>query len=162
MSKPNPIVPSTQAPEFQYKTADGTEHSTSALKGKPYLVYFYPRDDTPGCTKEACAFRDSFAELTKAGITIIGVSADDEASHEKFRKKYDLPFPLAADTEKSIVEAFGVWGEKKFMGKIYDGIHRISFLVGPDGVVVKTYLKVKPEQHAAEILADAKELVQPI
>lgn len=162
MSKPEPITSGTPVPAFRYISADGTEHSTDELKGKTYLVYFYPRDDTPGCTKEACAFRDAFGELTEAGITIIGVSADDDVSHDKFRKKYDLPFPLAADTDKAIVNAFGVWGEKKFMGKTYDGIHRMSFLVGPDSLVLKTYLKVKPEQHAAEILADAKELVQPI
>ncbi|WP_269541811.1 thioredoxin-dependent thiol peroxidase [Cerasicoccus fimbriatus] len=155
MTAPTPLSPGSQTPGFAFRYADGTEGHTDQLKGL-YLVYFYPRDDTPGCTKEACAFRDIFEDFTKAGITVIGVSCDDDASHEKFRKKFSLPFPLAADTDQTLVKAFGVWGPKKFMGKEYEGIHRMSFLVSPDGKVLKTYPKVKPEEHAAEVLQDAQ------
>ncbi|MGE9296288.1 MAG: thioredoxin-dependent thiol peroxidase [Puniceicoccales bacterium] len=155
MSTPNPLSPGESAPGFAFKHANGDADHTDNLKGKTFLVYFYPRDDTPGCTKEACAFRDLFAEFTKAGVTVIGVSCDDDNSHEKFRQKFSLPFPLAADTDQSIVNAYGVWGPKKFMGKEYEGIHRTSFLVGPDGRILKTYPKVKPEEHAEEVLADA-------
>ncbi|WP_309399809.1 thioredoxin-dependent thiol peroxidase [Cerasicoccus maritimus] len=155
MNKPVPLEPDAQAPAFAFRYADGSAGHTDQLTG-PYLVYFYPRDNTPGCTKEACAFRDVFADYTEAGITVIGVSCDDEKSHEKFRQKFQLPFPLAADTDQVIVKAYGVWGLKKFMGKEYDGIHRMSFLVSPEGVVLKTYPKVKPEEHAAEVLQDAQ------
>lgn len=158
MSKLEPLKPGETAPVFTYRTADGVELSTYKLSGSPYLVYFYPKDNTPGCTKEACAFRDSFAGFEEAGVTVIGVSADSEASHEKFRKKYELPFALCADPEHTVIEAFGVWDEKKFMGRVFDGIHRISFLIGPDGKIAKTYPKVKPETHAAEVLKDASTL----
>ncbi len=158
MSQPDPLQPGADAPTFTFHDADGTEHSTADLKGCPYLVYFYPKDDTPGCTKEACAFRDGFADFQKAGIAVIGISADSEASHAKFREKYQLPFALASDPDRKVIDGFGVWGQKKFMGKVYDGIHRMSFLIGPDGKVAKTYPKVKPEEHAAEVLADAQEL----
>lgn len=154
MQKPAPLSPGDASPRFPFRYADGSDGHTSKLTG-PYLVYFYPRDDTPGCTKEACAFRDLFAEFENAGVTVIGVSCDDEDSHAKFRQKYALPFPLAADTNQKLVKAFGVWGLKERDGKQYEGIHRISFLVGSDGVVLKTYPDVKPEEHAREVLADA-------
>lgn len=158
MSLPNPLQPGVCAPTFTFRLADGTEKSTATLSGGPYLVYFYPKDDTPGCTREACAFRDGYSDFEAAGLVVIGVSADSEASHEKFRKKHALPFALASDPDRAIIDAFGVWGPKQFMGKQFDGIHRMSFLVGPDGKIAKTYPKVKPEEHAAEVLADAKAL----
>lgn len=156
MKQANPLQAGAPAPEFTYRTPAGEERSTAALRGAPYLVYFYPKDDTPGCTKEACAFRDLFADYSAAGVTIIGVSADSEKSHGKFREKFALPFPLASDPDSRVVDAFGAFGEKKFMGKTYEGIHRMSFLVGPEGKIVKSYPKVKPEEHAAEVLADVR------
>jgi len=153
------LQPGTKAPPFTFHEADGTECHTDDLKGTLWLVYFYPKDDTPGCTKEACAFRDDFEQFRQAGVTVIGVSADDEHSHEKFRQKYDLPFALAADPEKHIIRAYGVWGEKKFMGKVYEGIHRMSFLVNKAGQIAKTYPKVKPQAHASEVLQDAQTLI---
>ena len=157
MSAINPLPAGASAPSFDYVTADGTSVNTEDLRGQQYLVYFYPKDDTPGCTKEACAFRDNFPNFESLKLTIIGVSGDPLNSHEKFRAKYELPFPLASDTEDfSIARAFGVYGQKKFMGRIYDGIHRISFLVGVDGKIVKTYLKVKPDIHPTEVLEDAQ------
>ena len=117
-------------------------------------MYFYPKDDTPGCTKEACAIRDVWSDFTSAGLKVVGVSKDDERSHVKFQEKYGLPFPLIADTGLELAMAYGVYGEKKFMGKTYDGIHRMSFLIGADGLILKTYCKVKPDDHASEVLAD--------
>lgn len=155
MKKPEPLAIGDKAPGFAFRYADGRQAHTDDLDG-PFLVYFYPRDDTSGCTKEACAFRDLFSEFEQAGVTVIGVSCDDEASHEKFRKKYTLPFPLSTDTDQKLVNAYGVWGLKKFMGKQYEGIHRMSFLVSPEGSILKTYPKVKPEEHAAEVLEDAR------
>ena len=158
MAAVSPLTVGAKAPNFAYREADGTARHTRELKGRPYLVYFYPRDDTPGCTTEACGFRDAFAEFAAAGLTIIGVSGDSEQSHEKFRRKHALPFALAADTDCATAKAYGVWGEKKFMGKTFDGIHRVSVLVGRDGQVAKVYPKVKPEAHAAEVLADVRQL----
>ena len=158
MLKPKPIEPGAIAPDFSYTTAEGETLSTVDLRGHPYLVYFYPKDDTPGCTREACGFRDSYQVFRGAGIEIIGVSADGEESHQKFRKKHQLPFPLSADTAKTVCRHFGVWGEKKFMGKTFEGVHRMSFLIGPDGRVAKTYQKVKPAEHAGEVLDDVSSL----
>jgi thioredoxin-dependent peroxiredoxin len=123
------------------------------LKGKNVVLYFYPKDDTPGCTKEACGFRDAFAEFEKAGAIVLGVSPDSVASHEKFTTKFKLPFPLLADPDKEIVQAYGVWGEKSFMGRKYLGTLRMTFLIGPDGRIRKIWPKVKPEEHAPEVLA---------
>jgi peroxiredoxin Q/BCP len=158
MAGVSPLPLGAVAPAFAYRDADGTARHTRELSGRPYLVYFYPRDDTPGCTAEACGFRDAFADFTAAGLTVIGVSGDDEASHTKFRRKHALPFPLAADTDLVTAKAYGVWGPKKFMGRTFDGIHRTSFLVGPTGRIAKVYARVKPEVHAAEVLADAATL----
>ena len=159
MEKANPLNEGDLAPTFTYRDADGIERSTSDLTGAPYLVYFYPRDNTPGCTAEACGFRDNLSELSKFGLTVIGVSCDSEKSHEKFRSKFDLPFPLAADESQEIVKAFGVWGEKSFMGRKFEGIHRMSFLVGSDGKIAKAYHKVKAKHHPDEVLATARELL---
>jgi len=142
-----------KAPAFSAPTNGGGKLSLAELKGKNVILYFYPRDDTPGCTKEACAFRDHFAEFKKKGAVVLGVSVDPVKAHDKFVEKFKLPFPLLADEDKKIVEAYGVWGQKSFMGRKYMGIHRITFLIGPDGKIRKIWLKVKPEEHAEEVLA---------
>jgi peroxiredoxin Q/BCP len=141
------------APAFSGKDQDGNIISSETLAGKKYALYFYPKDMTPGCTDQACNLRDNYAVLGEAGIQIIGVSMDSEASHQKFITKHTLPFPLIADTDKSVINAFGVWGPKRFMGKEYDGIHRTTFLVNETGVVVDVISKPKTKDHAAEILA---------
>lgn len=157
MNKPSPLSSGDSAPHFNFTYPDGREANTAELAGSNYIVYFYPRDNTPGCNKEACAFRDLFDQYTKAGLTVIGVSCDDEESHSKLREKFDLPFPLASDINKKIVKSYGVWGEKKFMGKTFDGIHRTTFLIGEDGKIIQTYPKVKPETHPADLLKDILE-----
>ncbi|MFP6900822.1 MAG: thioredoxin-dependent thiol peroxidase [Opitutales bacterium] len=159
MEQTNPLGEGDEAPSFSFREADGKERSTPDLAGSPYLVYFYPRDNTPGCTAEACGFRDNLPALIKLGLTVIGVSCDSEKSHEKFRAKHDLPFPLASDESREIVKAFGVWGEKSFMGRKFAGIHRMSFLIGPDGKIAKAYHKVKAKTHPDQVLSDARELL---
>ena len=142
------------APEFSAAANGvGGKVSLADLRGKNVVLYFYPRDDTPGCTKEACAFRNHFAAFKKAGVVVLGVSTDPVKSHDKFAAKYKLPFTLLADEDKKIVQAYGVWGEKTFMGRKYLGTHRVTFLIGPDGRVKKIWPQVKPEEHAAEVLA---------
>jgi len=141
------------APDFSASTSGGGRMSLAELKGKNVILYFYPRDDTPGCTKEACAFRDHFADFKKKGAVVLGVSTDPVKKHDKFVEKYKLPFTLLADEDKTIVQAYGVWGEKSFLGKKYMGIYRVTFLIGPDGRVKKIWPKVKPEEHAEEVLA---------
>lgn len=141
------------APEFFAATNGGGAISLAELKGKNVILYFYPKDDTSGCTKEACAFRDDFAEFKKRGAVVLGVSTDSVKSHDKFVKKYSLPFTLLADEEKKIVQAYGVWGQKSFMGRKYMGTYRVTFLIGPDGRIKKIWPEVKPEEHAREILA---------
>jgi peroxiredoxin Q/BCP len=141
------------APEFSAATNGGGKISLADFKGRSVILYFYPKDDTPGCTKEACAFRDHFAGFKKRGAVVLGVSTDSAKSHGKFVDKFKLPFPLLADEDKKIVEAYGVWGEKSFMGRKYLGTHRVTFLIGPDGRIKKIWPRVKPEEHAAEVLA---------
>jgi thioredoxin-dependent peroxiredoxin len=141
------------APDFKASTNTGEEVFLSGLKGKHVVLYFYPKDDTPGCTKEACAFKDHFAAFKKKGVVVLGVSVDPVKSHQKFVDKYKLPFPLLSDEDKKIVNAFGVWGEKTFMGRKYLGTNRVTFWIGPDGRVKKIWWKVKPEEHAEEVLA---------
>ena len=141
------------APKFTVATSGGGKISLADYLGKNVILYFYPKDDTPGCTKEACAFRDGFADFKKRGAVILGVSPDSVKSHDKFVEKFKLPFPLLADEDKEIVNAYGVWGEKSFMGRKYEGTNRVTFLIGPDGYIKKIWPKVKPEEHAAEILA---------
>ncbi len=141
------------APDFSAATNGGGRISLADYKGKNVVLYFYPRDDTPGCTKEACAFRDHFADFKKAGAVVLGVSTDPVKSHDKFVAKFKLPFTLLADEDKKIVEAYGVWGEKRFMGRKYLGTHRVTFLIGPDGRIKKIWPQVKPEEHAEEVLA---------
>lgn len=141
------------APAFTAPTNGGQTASLADFAGRPVILYFYPRDDTPGCTKEACAFRDAFADFTAKGAVVLGVSADSVKSHDKFIQKFKLPFTLLADEDKRIVEAYGVWGEKTFMGRRYQGIHRVTFLLGGDGRIQRIWPKVKLEEHAAEVLA---------
>ena len=150
----------TQAPAFTLPDQEGKEHSLSGYKGRWVLLYFYPKDDTPGCTIEACAIRDQFKDFTKIGAVVLGVSTDSVASHKKFANAYELPFTLLADVTKEVVGQYGVFGEKKFMGRTYLGTMRTSFLIDPKGKIVKVYEKVKPEIHAAEVIADLKALTQ--
>ena len=141
------------APDFSAVTDRGNTVSLADFKGKNVVLYFYPKDDTPGCTKEACAFRDQFADFRKKDAVVLGVSTDPVKSHGKFVQKYKLPFTLLADEDKRIVQAYGVWGEKTFMGRNYQGTHRVTFLIGPDGRIKKIWPQVKPEEHAGEVLA---------
>lgn len=146
------IETGTKAPDFVLPDQDGKEHKLSEYRGKPVVLYFYPKDDTPGCTKEACAFRDIFAEYKKAGVVVLGVSVDDSESHTRFRQKYNLPFTLLADTEKKVVKEYGVWVEKNNYGKKYWGTARTTFLIDKKGDIIHVFEKVKPEEHAAEVL----------
>ena len=145
-----------KAPNFNADTSGGGRISLSDLAGKNVILYFYPKDDTPGCTKEACAFRDSYQKFLDAGAIVLGVSTDPVKSHDKFVKKFNLPFTLLADADKKIVEAYGVWGQKSFMGRKYMGTHRVTFLIGPDRRIKKIWPTVKPEEHAAEVLEALK------
>lgn len=157
MPSPQPLQAGASAPKFTFTSDSGKRIDSTDLNG-PALLYFYPKDDTPGCTKQACGLRDLWQELQDAGLAVIGVSKDSEASHAKFQAKYSLPFPLIADSELQLAQAYGVFGEKKFMGRIYDGVHRMSFLISANGHILKTYEKVKPAEHAAQILKDLKSL----
>lgn len=141
-----------KAPAFKGIDQHGNTVSLSALKGKKVILYFYPRDNTPTCTDQACNLRDNYQVLLKKGFIVIGVSNDSEKSHQKFAKKYDLPFPLLPDEDRKIVEAYGVYGEKKFMGRIFDGIHRTTFLINEKGIIDKIIDKVHSKTHAEEIL----------
>ena len=138
-------------PNFEVNDQDGNAVKLSDYKGKKLVVFFYPKASTPGCTAEACNLRDNYKELQSQGYEILGVSADSEKRQANFKNKYEFPFPLLADTEREVIEAFGVWGNKKFMGKEYDGIHRKTFLIN-DGVVERVIDKVKTKDHAAQIL----------
>ncbi|HEY1716803.1 MAG TPA: thioredoxin-dependent thiol peroxidase [Verrucomicrobiae bacterium] len=142
-----------KAPEFSANASGGGKISLADFKDKNVILYFYPKDDTPGCTKEACAFRDNFSEFKKRGAIVLGVSTDSAKSHDKFVEKFKLPFMLLADEDKKIVEAYGVWGEKSFMGRKYMGTHRVTFLIGGDGRIKKIWPQVKPDEHAEEVLA---------
>lgn len=146
------IKEGTAAPAFKTTDANGETVSLKDLKGQKVVLYFYPKDDTPGCTKEACSFRDAWGKYKKQGITVLGVSPDSEASHKKFETKYKLPFTLLADKDHAIADAYGVWGEKKFMGRTYMGVLRTTFLIDEKGKIKKVFEKVKPEDHASEVL----------
>ena len=143
----------TQAPEFTTTDQDGKKRSLSDFKGMKVILYFYPKDHTSGCTKEACAFRDHFDAFRRLGVEILGVSVDSEKSHQSFVQKYGLPFTLLADTDKRLVEAYGVWGEKSLYGKRYMGTNRVTYLIDEAGKIAAVFPKVKPETHAEEILA---------
>lgn len=143
-----------KAPYFSLPDQSGKLHSLSDYKGKCLIVYFYPKDDTPGCTREACAFRDAIEEFTKRGVSVVGISKDIVASHKKFSEKFRLPFPILADPEHRTIEAYGAWGKKKFMGREFMGTLRNTYLVNPDGEIVKTYERVDPMNNAVQILGD--------
>ena len=140
------------APNFELSDQNGKHHKLSDYRGKRVVLYFYPKDDTPGCTAEACSFRDNYSVFKQNGIEILGVSADSEKSHAKFQEKYELPFTLLSDTKHTVSESYGVWGLKKYMGREYYGINRTTFLIDEEGKLVKIYEKVKPAEHAQEIL----------
>ena len=140
------------APDFSLTSDAGETVSLSSLKGKPVVLYFYPKDDTPGCTKQACGIRDAWGEFERSGAVVLGVSPDDERSHVKFKEKYDLPFTLLADTEHEVAEEYGVWGEKSYAGKTYMGVDRSTFVIDADGNVAKVFRKVKPDEHADQVL----------
>lgn len=141
-----------KVPEFSSKDQDGNAVSLSDYKGKKLIVFFYPRANTPGCTAEACNLRDNYAELQAQGYELLGVSEDSEKKQANFKTKYEFPFPLLADEDHTVINAFGVWGPKKFMGKEYDGLHRTTFLINEEGVVERVIEKVKTKDHAAQIL----------
>lgn len=140
------------APDFTARNQNGEEVSLSDYRGKKVILYFYPKDNTPGCTKESCDFRDNYETLTKDGFEVIGVSADSEKSHQKFIEKFDLPFTLISDTEKEVLNLYGAWGRKKFMGKEYDGILRKTFLIGADGKIEQIIEKVKTKEPTKQLL----------
>jgi peroxiredoxin Q/BCP len=148
-----PLNVGDPAPEFSLPDAKGQIYRLQDLKGKRVVLYFYPRDNTPGCTKEACNFRDFYGEFQGKDVVVLGVSTDDAKSHEKFVKKFELPFPLLIDEAGAVATTYGSYGLKKFMGKEYMGISRNTFVIAPDGTIEKIYTKVKPEKHAEEILA---------
>jgi thioredoxin-dependent peroxiredoxin len=153
MSKELKLKEGDMAPDFSAATSGGGKASLSDFKGKNVILYFYPKDDTPGCTKEACGFRDYFAKFKERGAVVLGVSTDSAQSHDKFVEKFKLPFPLLADEDKKIVQAYGVWGEKSFLGRKYLGTMRVTFLIEGNGRIRKIWPKVKPDEHAEEILA---------
>ena len=140
------------APAFTLPSDRGDDVSLAALRGRPVVLYFYPKDDTSGCTTQACEFRDSWAEVQARGAVVLGVSPDSVASHEKFRDKYALPFPLLADEDHAVAEAYGVWGEKSMYGRTYQGILRTTFVIDPAGRIARVFEKVKPKGHAREVL----------
>lgn len=147
------LQPGDPAPDFTATATDGSTVTLASLRGRHVILFFYPKDDTPGCTKEACAFRDAHDEFGKLGAVVLGVSVDPVRAHQKFTAKYRLPFPLLADEDRKIVTAYGVWGEKVFMGRRYEGTHRVTFHIGPGGRIAQVWPQVKPETHAAEVLA---------
>lgn len=152
------ITSGIPAPDFSLQDDSGKTVRLSDFRGKTVLLYFYPKDDTPGCTKEACNFRDDYSAYEEAGVTILGISPDDTKSHEKFKSKYKLPFTLLADSDHKVAGEYGVWGPKKFMGREYEGVLRTTFLVGPDSQILKVFENVKPAEHSAEVLAELENL----
>jgi peroxiredoxin Q/BCP len=146
------ITEKSIAPDFELQNEEGVKTRLADYRGKPVVLYFYPKDDTPGCTTEACGFRDDYSAFTKKNIIILGVSPDTSKSHKKFKEKYNLPFPLLADTDHKVCDLYGVWGRKQMMGKEYDGVFRTTFVIDPEGKVVKVFENVKPSEHAKEVL----------
>ena len=146
------------APEFTLPDQNGEQHSLSEYRGHWVLIYFYPKDDTPGCTKEACAIRDNFPQFGQLDARVLGISIDSVASHKKFEQKYELPFTLLADEDKNVVRLYEVWGLKKSFGREYQGTKRMSYLVNPEGQIAKIYKSVKPKAHAQQVLGDIQAL----
>lgn len=149
-----PLSAGIPAPDFTLPDDTGTERRLSDFRGQPVVLYFYPKDDTPGCTKEACGFRDAYQAYREAGAVILGISPDPPKRHARFKAKHNLPFILLADEAHHVCELYGVWGRKTFIGRTYDGVFRTTFLIGPDGIIRKVYTRVKPAEHAAQVLAD--------
>jgi len=147
-----------KAPDFKLPDENGKLHKLSDYQGKTVVLYFYPADDTPGCTLEACNFRDDYLKYKAAGAVILGVSPDDEQSHEKFKAKFNLPFPLLADVGHKVCEQYGVWAEKTMFGKKYMGVVRSTFLIGPDGKIAEVYSKVSVPKHSEKVLKAVEEL----
>lgn len=148
-----------KAPHFELPDQNGTVHSLSGYRGKWLVVYFYPKDDTPGCTKEACHFRDTHEKFKKQGIEVIGISKDSIKSHGKFSEKFNLTFPILSDPDHGVIEAFGAWGPKKFMGREFLGTHRNTYIINPEGEIVKEYKDVNPATHSEEVLEDIEGLI---
>lgn len=153
-----PISPATPAPEFSLFDETNILRRLADYRGRPVVLYFYPKDDTPGCTTEACNFRDDYSAYIEADVVILGVSPDDVKSHAKFKQKYDLPFPLLADEGHKVCDLYGVWGPKKFMGREYEGVLRTTFLIDKNGRIAKVFENVKPADHSAEVLEALKTL----
>jgi thioredoxin-dependent peroxiredoxin len=145
-----------QAPEFTLTDSKGGVHRLSDYRGETIVLYFYPKDDTPGCTKEACSFRDSYQDFCEAGVEVIGISPDSEKSHSKFIDKYELPFTLLSDPDHQVCEAFGVWGIKKSFGREYEGVYRTTFVIGSEGKIKRVFENVKPSDHSQEVLEEVK------
>lgn len=154
----SPLRAGRVAPDFELPDDTGAARRLSDYRGKPVVLYFYPADDTPGCTKEACNFRDDYSRYRRQGVTILGVSPDSERSHERFKSKYDLPFPLLADDGHRVCTVYGVWGRKQFMGRSYDGVLRTTFLIDAFGKIARVFEGVRPAEHSAEVLAEVKTL----
>jgi peroxiredoxin Q/BCP len=146
------IEEGTLAPDFELQSDAGETVKLSDFRGRPVVLYFYPKDDTPGCTTEACEFRDAYDVFRERGVEVLGVSPDDVASHERFKSKHALPFTLLADPGHEVAEQYGVWGERKYAGKAYLGINRSTFIIGPDGKVARALTGIKPAGHAAQVL----------
>jgi thioredoxin-dependent peroxiredoxin len=151
------IKEGTPAPQFNLPDETGAIRNLSDFAGQTIVLYFYPKDDTPGCTTEACNFRDDYSAYEQAGVTILGVSPDSPKSHTKFKEKFNLPFSLLADEQHELCEQLGVWGPKKFMGREYMGVNRTTFVIGPDGIVKKVFENVKPAEHSVEVLDAVRE-----
>jgi len=151
-----PISSQIEAPDFELEDEMGNPQRLSAFRGQPVLLYFYPKDDTPGCTTEACNFRDDYSDYEKAGVVILGVSPDTPKSHAKFKTKYQLPFTLLADVDHQVCELYGVWALKKMYGKEYYGVERTTFLIDKEGKILKVFEKVKPADHSKEVLEALK------
>ena len=143
-----------KAPSFKLQDSEGKVHSLEEYQGKTIVVYFYPKDDTPGCTKEACSFRDDYSAFKEAGVEIIGISPDTIESHQKFSEKYDLPFTLLADPDHKVSEAYEVWGQKKSFGREYEGVFRTTFIIGPESKIKRVFENVKPSDHSQEVLGE--------
>ena len=152
-----PVSAKIPAPDFSLQDENGTQRRLSDYRGKAVVLYFYPKDDTPGCTTEACAFRDDYSAYSDAGVVILGVSPDNPKSHLKFKKKYHLPFTLLADIDHKVCDLYGVWGLKKAMGKEYYGVLRTTFLIGHEGKILKVFEGVKPDGHSVEVLTALKQ-----
>jgi peroxiredoxin Q/BCP len=148
------VVEGELAPDFTLTSDSGKEVTLSSFQGRPVVLYFYPKDDTPGCTTQACAIRDNYDDFERRGAVVLGVSPDEETSHVKFKEKYGLPFTLLADPEHEVSEQYGVWGEKTFAGKKYMGVERSTFVIDPDGRIAKVMRRVKPDTHVERVLAE--------